>query len=61
MNLSMYSVNWVRNVAVGNFDGNAAGREQFIFTVWRKYSGEGRYASLVGVLTGVEFNKDKLD
>lgn len=30
-------INWIRSVAVGNFDGNPAGREQFVFTTWQKY------------------------
>lgn len=55
------SVNWVRNVSVGNFNGNDAGREQFVFTLWQKYYGsdDNRYSSNVGVIAGVDFNDTK--
>ena len=54
-----YVMNWVRNVAVGNFDGNTAGREQFIFTFWQsKYAGQ--YDSWLSVIAGVDYG-DELD
>lgn len=54
------SVNFIRRVAVGNFDGNDAGREQFVFTFWQKKREETSYSSLIGVVTGVEYD-DKTD
>ena len=50
------SVNWIRNVAAGNFNGNDAGREQFVFTLWQKTKGQEYYTSNVGAVAGVEFN-----
>ena len=49
------SVNYVRNVAVGNFDGNEAGREQFIFTFWQKTKGQDSYSSCAGVIAGIDY------
>ena len=49
------SVNWIRNVAAGNFNGNDAGREQFVFTLWQKKKGDEKYSANVGAVTGVEF------
>ena len=49
------SVTWIRNVAAGNYNHNDAGREQFVFTLWQKYSGQHKYSANVGVVTGVEF------
>ena len=54
------SVTWIRNVAAGNFNGNDAGREQFVFTLWQKYMKEAKYSANVGVVTGVEF-EDAVD
>ena len=42
---------WVRNVAVGNFDGNNAGREQFVFTFWMGHL-ELKFSSRLGVIAG---------
>ncbi|MBR0087059.1 MAG: N-acetylmuramoyl-L-alanine amidase family protein [Lachnospiraceae bacterium] len=53
------SVNWVRAAAVGNFNGNEAGREQFVFTLWQKKEGDNCYTSSIGVIAGVEY-QDKL-
>ncbi|MBP5254001.1 MAG: N-acetylmuramoyl-L-alanine amidase family protein [Lachnospiraceae bacterium] len=53
------SVTWIRNVAAGNFDGNEAGREQFVFTLWQKYAGKNQYSANVGVLAGVEYDDQK--
>ncbi|MCR5267440.1 MAG: InlB B-repeat-containing protein, partial [Lachnospiraceae bacterium] len=50
------SVNWVRNVAVGNFDGNDAGREQFVFTFWQKIDNGNKYNSIIGVVCGTDFD-----
>ena len=50
------SVNFVRRLAAGNFNGNDAGREQFIFTFWQKVKGENLYASAIGVLCGVDYD-----
>ena len=55
------SVNWIRNVAAGNFSGNDAGREQFVFTLWQKTYGEEKYSANVGAVTGVEFDDKKKD
>ncbi len=49
------SVNWIRNVAAGNFNGNDAGREQFVFTFWQKVSSTHEYYSTIGVYGGVKF------
>ena len=49
------SVNWIRNVAAGNFNGNNAGREQFVFTLWQKTKSKNYYTSNIGVITGVEY------
>ena len=54
------SVNWIRNVAAGNFNGNDAGREQFVFTFWQKVYAKREYYSAIGVYTGVKF-QDKKD
>ena len=51
------SVNWIRNVAAGNFNGNDLGREQFVFTLWQKTKGQKKYTSNVGVIAGVEYDK----
>ena len=50
------SVNWIRAVAPGNYDGNEAGREQFVFTLWQKASKKEYYSCNVGVISGVLFN-----
>ncbi|MBQ4467344.1 MAG: fibronectin type III domain-containing protein [Firmicutes bacterium] len=50
------AVNWIRSVAVGNFDGNVAGREQFVFTLWQKARNKNNYSANLGVITGVMFN-----
>ncbi len=55
------SVNWIRNVAVGNFDGNEAGREQFVFTLWQKFYKKELYASNVGVMGGVNYTDTAAD
>ncbi len=60
MNAFSSSVNWVRNVSVGNFNGNEAGREQFVYTFWQKWEGQNSYNALVGVTAGVEYD-DKTD
>ena len=49
------SVNWIRNAAVGNFDGNIYGRQQFVFTLFQKRSGENYYSANVGVIAGVDY------
>ncbi len=49
------SVNWIRNAAAGNFSGNDAGREQFVFTLWQKTLNAEKYSANVGAVTGVEF------
>ena len=46
--------NWVRNVAVGNFNGNDVGREQFVFTFWARDE-DGRYTALAGSISGVNY------
>ncbi len=55
------SVNWVRNVAAGNFNANDAGREQFVFTFWQKVYGSDHkeYSAIVGAIAGVEYQDDK--
>ena len=51
------SVNWVQNVTAGNFDGNEAGREQFVFVAYEKYSGStnNSYSANLGVIAGVNY------
>lgn len=51
------SVNWVQNVTAGNFDGNEAGREQFVFVAYEKYSGStnNSYSANLGVIAGVGY------
>ena len=56
---SLSSVNFVRRVSVGNFNGNDAGREQFVFTFWQKSKGNSNYSSIIGVVTGVEYDDKK--
>ena len=56
---STSSVNFVRRVAVGNFNGNDAGREQFVFTFWQKLKGKSTYTSVIGVISGVEYSDVK--
>ncbi|MCR5728488.1 MAG: hypothetical protein K6G24_13615 [Lachnospiraceae bacterium] len=49
------SVNWVQNVTVGNFDGNEAGREQFVFLALEKHSGKEKYSANMAVIAGVDY------
>ncbi len=50
------SVNWIQNVTVGNFDGNAAGREQFAFVALEKHYGKERYSANLGVIAGIDYS-----
>ena len=50
---TVVSVNWFRNVAVGNFNGNTEGREQFVFTFWQKNKGENAYSVVIGAISSV--------
>jgi len=53
------SVNWVQNVTAGNFDGNEAGREQFVFVAYEKHSGSDNnsYSANLGVIAGVNYSE----
>ena len=53
------SVYWINNVAVGNFDHNEAGREQFVYTVWFKQSGSDEYYAFLGIEGGSEYEDKK--
>ena len=56
------SVYWVNNVAVGNFDHNDAGREQFVYTVWFKQYGKDEYYAFLGIEGGCKYeDKYKAD
>jgi len=52
--LSVISVqdHWVDSVAVGNFDGNSAGRQQVMFTICEKDKDKNNYLYKVGILGG---------
>jgi hypothetical protein len=52
--LSVISVqdHWVDSVAVGNFDGNSAGRQQVMFTICEKDEDKNNYLYKVGILGG---------
>lgn len=53
------SVYWINNVAVGNFDHNDAGREQFVYTVWFKQHGKDEYYAFLGVEGGCKYGDEK--
>ena len=47
---------FVAQVAVGNFDGNTGGREQFVYTLGFKERGGRDYATYIGIEGGCEFD-----
>ena len=63
MNSGTHSeVMYVGDVAVGNFDGNDAGREQFAYTLWFMESGVGKKNHVfLDVIGGSLFNDEETD
>ncbi len=50
------SMIFTTQVAAGNFDGNTAGREQFVYVLAFKESGQRDYAAFMGIVGGCEFD-----
>ena len=46
----------IQSIAVGNFDGNKAGREQVVFTIALKHSNNNQSHLLTGYMRGIKYN-----
>ena len=46
----------IQSIAVGNFDGNKAGREQVVFTIALKHSNNNESHLLTGYMRGIKYN-----
>ena len=46
----------IQSIAVGNFDGNKAGREQVVFTIALKHSNNNESHLLTGYMRGIQYN-----
>ena len=46
----------IQSIAVGNFDGNTAGREQVVFTIALKHANNNQSHLLTGYMRGINYN-----
>lgn len=46
----------IQSIAVGNFDGNTAGREQVVFTIALKHANNNESHLLTGYMRGIKYN-----
>ena len=46
----------IQSIAVGNFDGNTAGREQVVFTIALKHANNNQSHLLTGYMRGIKYN-----
>ena len=51
----------IQSIAVGNFDGNSAGREQVIFTIALKHANNNQSHLLTGYMRGINYNDPKVN
>ena len=51
----------IQSIAVGNFDGNTAGREQVVFTIALKHANNNQSHLLTGYMRGIKYNDQKVN
>ena len=51
----------IQSIAVGNFDGNTAGREQVVFTIALKHATNNESHLLTGYMRGIKYNDQKVN
>ena len=51
----------IQSIAVGNFDGNKAGREQVVFTIALKHANNNQSHLLTGYMRGIKYNDQKVN